>query len=129
MEDYLRLLSTLVLTLIIEYPIVQVLWLAFKADKSEEKSKLVFWKNRIIIIPAIIVNILTNPAINIFARFLWRETNISDNDIWLIITLLEFVIWAIEAVLYKYMLKTKWSTAFILAITANFVSYMSSFLL
>ena len=126
MEDYLRLLSTLGLTLMIEYPIVQILWLFLKKD---EKSKLAFWKNRIIIVPAIIVNVLTNPAINIFARFLWRETDISNDMIWVIITILEFVIWAIEAVLYKFMLNTKWSTAFIMAVTANFASYMSSFIL
>ena len=126
MDDFLRLASTLGLTIIIEYPIVQILWLAIKEN---EKSKLTFYKNKLIILPAFIVNALTNPAINIFARFLWRETDIPDDTIWIIITALEFVIWAIEAVLYKFMLNTKWSKAFLMSITANFVSYMSSFIL
>ncbi len=126
MEDVLRLLSTLGLTIIIEYPIVQILWLIVKKD---EKSKLTFFKNKIIILPALIINALTNPAINIYARYLFRDTQLEESSIWFIITIWEFAIWIIEAVLYKYMLNTKWSKAFLLAISANFVSYMSSFLL
>ncbi len=126
MEDFLRLLLTLGLTLIIEYPIVQALWIGIKKN---EESKLAFWKNRIILVPAIIVNVLTNPALNIFAMYLFRDTQLEENTIWLIITILEFIIWALEAVLYKYMLNTKWSKAFAMSITANFVSYMSSFIL
>ena len=129
MENIFRLLSTLGLTIAIEYPIVQVLWLALKEDNQKNTSKIVFWKNRIIIIPTLIVNILTNPAINIFAQFLLRNTSVSENEFWSIITILEFIIWAIEAVLYKYMLKTSWKNAFAMAVLANFVSYMSSFLL
>jgi len=126
MEDFLKLLSTFGLTLLIEYPIAQALWIALKED---EKSKLAFWNNKIIIIPVAIVNLLTNPALNIFAMYLWRETMIEDSTIWFIITVLEFIIWALEAVLYKYMLNAKWSTAFAMAISANFVSYMSSFII
>ncbi len=126
MEDFLRLLSTFGLTLLIEYPIVQALWIALREN---EESKLAFWNNRIIIIPVIIVNLLTNPAINVFARYLLRETMIEVSTFWFIITILEFIIWALEAVLYKYMLNTKWSTAFAMAISANFVSYMMSFII
>jgi len=127
MSDFFRLCSTLGLTIIIEYPIVQIIWL-FIRDK-ENKSKLVFFDNKLIIIPALIVNVLTNPAINVFASYLWRETHLRDNEVWGIITIAEFVVWAIEAVLYKYLLKTSWPKAFALAITANLVSYLSSFLL
>ena len=126
MEDFLRLMNTLGLTLIIEYPIVQLLWLGVK---NNENSKLAFWKNRIIIVPAIIVNVLTNPAINIFARYLWRETLFTDTTIWLIISIVELFIWAFEAVLYKFMLKNNWTNAFAIAIAANFVSYMSGFII
>ena len=117
----------LALTLIIEYPIVQVLWIFIKDKK--DGSVLTFWKNRIIIIPALIVNVLTNPAINVFARFLFNKTTLNVDSVWIIITFLEFVIWALEAVLYKYMLKTKWSKAFLLAITANAISYTMGFLI
>ena len=126
MEDLTRLLWSLLLTILIEYPVVQIIWLIIKKD---EKSKLAFYKNKIIILPALIVNVLTNPAINIFARYLWRETRLHEGEIWTILTITEFIVWAIEAVLYKLMLKTKWSKAFLMAISANFVSYMCSFLL
>ena len=126
MEDLFRLLYAFGLTVIIEYPIVQLLWLAIIEN---EKSICTFFNGKFIIIPVLIVNVLTNPAINIFARYLWRETDIPDNTIWIIITILEFVIWSIEAVVYKYLLKTKWSKAFLMAISANFVSYMCSFFL
>jgi len=127
MDTIIDLLYPLVLTLLIEYPIVQVLWIFIKDKK--DGSKLTFWKNRIIIIPALIVNILTNPAINIFYRFLINITNFSPDTIWIIITLLEFVIWALEAILYKYMLNTRWSNAFLLALSANYLSFISSFML
>ena len=126
MEDVLKLLYTLGLTLVIEYPIVQILWIAIR---KEEESKLTLWNNKIIIIPAIIVNTLTNPAINVFASYLWRETLISDSGIWTILTIVEIFIWILEGVLYKYMLNTKLWKGLALAISANFVSYMASFLL
>ena len=126
MDEFISLLWPLFLTILIEYPIVQIIWLLIKKD---EESKLVFYKNKIIIVPALIVNVLTNPAINILARHLWINTTLTDDNIWMILTIIEFFIWAIEAVLYKFMLNTKWSKAFLLAISANFVSYMSSFLL
>ena len=125
MNDFIKLLYTLGLTLIIEYPIIQVLWIAIKKD---EESKLAFWNNRIIIVPAIIVNVLTNPAINVFASYLWRETTILDNDIWTILTIIEIAIWLLEGVLYKYMLNTKLWKGLALAVSANFISYMFSFI-
>ena len=106
------------------------MWLILKFDKAEsKKSHIVFYKNKIIIIPALIVNVLTNPAINIFARYLVMNTNINNKMFWGIITILEVIIWIIEGALYKFLLKTKWSNAFLLAVSANFVSYLSSFLL
>ncbi len=130
MDTFFKLLSTLGLTILIEYPIVQAMWLILKFDKAEsKKSRIVFYKNKIIIIPALIVNVLTNPAINIFARYLVMNTNINNKMFWGIITILEVIIWIIEGALYKFLLKTKWSNAFLLAVSANFVSYLSSFLL
>ena len=130
MDTFFKLLGTLGLTILIEYPIVQAMWLILKYDKAEsKKSHIVFYKNKIIIIPALIVNVLTNPAINIFARYLVMNTNINNKMFWGIITILEVIIWIIEGALYKFLLKTKWSNAFLLAVSANFVSYLSSFLL
>ena len=129
MNDFLELLYPLSLTILIEYPIVQLLWLLLKFYKEDRKSKLVLFNNKLIIIPALIVNILTNPAINVFARYMFRETEIPDETIWTIITALELLIWIVEGVLYKFLLKTKWENAFILSLTANITSYLSSFLL
>ncbi len=122
----MSLLNVLFLTILIEYPIVQLLWIIVK---KEEQSRFLLVQNNIVIIPVLIVNILTNPAINIFARQLLYNTSITIDTFWIIITLLEFIIWAIEGVLYKYMLNTKWSNALALSIGANFVSYLSSFIL
>ena len=126
--NFYTLLITLSLTLLIEYPIVQILWIVLSDNEVSISSKFTFWKNRIIIIPAIIVNVLTNPAINIFANYL-RILKVDVNTFWIIITLIEFVIWAFEGMLYKFMLKTSWKIAFAMAITANFVSYMVSFII
>ena len=38
MDDFLRLASTLGLTIIIEYPIVQILWLAIKEKTTKPWS-------------------------------------------------------------------------------------------
>ena len=88
-----------------------------------------FFDNKLIIIPALIVNVLTNPAINIYARYMFRETEVPEETIWTIISALEIIIWILEGVLYKYLLKTKWRNGFILSITANLTSYLFSFLL
>ena len=126
MDDFLRLLWPLFLTIVIEYPVVQIIWLLIKKD---EESKLAFYKNKIIIVPALIVNILTNPAINVLAMYLFRNTDLRESQIWSIITAVEVVVWILEGVLYKFMLNTKWWKGLLLAISANFVSYMASFLL
>jgi hypothetical protein len=117
----------LLLTIAIEYPIIQILWFFIK-DK-EQKSKLVFWKNRIIIIPALIVNVLTNPAINILYRCMVRYSELEQDTIWTIISVLEVGIFFIEGVLYKFLLKTSWAKGFLISLVSNFTSYMSSFLL
>ena len=126
MEVIKSLLFTLLLTIVVEYPIVQVMWLAIKQN---EESKFLLCKNRVVIIPSLIVNVLTNPAINIFALYMFRETEVPFDTIWVIITILELIIWAIEGALYKLMLKTSWVNGLMMAITANYVSYLFSFLM
>lgn len=126
MEVIKSLLFTLLLTIVVEYPIVQVMWLAVKQN---EESKFLLCKNRVVIIPSLIVNVLTNPAINIFALYMFRETEVPFDTIWVIITILELIIWAIEGALYKLMLKTSWINGLMMAITANYVSYLFSFLM
>ena len=129
MNEFVELLYPLGLTILIEYPIVQLLWLLLKFYKQDRKSILVLFDNKLIIIPALIVNILTNPAINIFARYMFYKTEVPEETIWTIISALEIIIWILEGVLYKYLLKTKWRNGFILAVTANLTSYLFSFLL
>ena len=129
MSEFVGLLYPLGLTILIEYPIVQLLWLLLKFYKQDKKSILVLFDNKLIIIPTLIVNILTNPAINIFARYMFYKTEVPQETIWTIISWLEVLIFVVEAVLYKYLLGTKWKNAFLLSFASNFVSYMSSFLL
>ena len=129
MSNVLSLLSTYGLTMIIEYPILQAVWLFIRDKNEKNTTRLVFWNNRIVIIPVIIVNLLTNPAINIYASHLFYDTSISENVIWAILSALEVVIFMVEAILYKFMLKTKWTSAFLLSFSANFTSYMVSFII
>ena len=129
MKDFITLLWPLGLSITIEYIIVQALWLYFNDyEDKKQKSKLVLFDNKFVLIPVIIVNVLTNPAINIFARFLWRKTSISNDNIWIIISVLEVVVFVVEGILYKFLLKTKWSFALGMSFCSNFLSYMSSFL-
>ncbi len=125
MSMFLGLLYPLGLTFIIEYPIMQCLWLLLK-EKST--SKIVFFDGRFILLPVIIVNVLTNPPINIYARYLFYETAYSEKDIWLIISLWEVVVFLVEGIMYKHLLKTKMSKAILMSLCANGVSYLSSFI-
>ena len=126
MKDLLQLLYALGLTILIEYPIIQLIWLL---SKEKSSSKLVFVDGKCVIIPVLIVNVLTNPAINLYARYLWRNTNIPENTIWLIISLYEIAIFLIEGIMYKYLLKTKLSKAIAMSLCANGISYLSSFII
>ena len=123
---FYKLWWPLVLTLIIEYPIAQLLWLLMKEEK---KSKLNLWKNRIIIIPAIIVNVLTNPAINLFYRYMYINKILEENVLWMVITALEVVVFIVEGILYKFLLNSSWKHAFMISFTVNYTSYMAGFLL
>ena len=76
-----------------------------------------------------IINVLTNPAINILYRCMVRYSELEHDTIWTIISVLEVGIFIIEGVLYKYLLKTSWSKGFLISLVSNFTSYMASFLL
>ncbi len=132
MDNFLLLARTLGLTLLIEYPLTQLLWIFYcKKDKtiSENPPKLTFFKGMLIIIPVIIINVLTNPAINIYASHLWGKLYPDENTFWSIITAWEVVIFLVEGVLYKFMLKTTWLRGMLLSLISNGTSYLSSFIL
>jgi len=86
-------------------------------------------KDKLAILQVIFVNVLTNPAINIFFRFLVKKKSLSTTKIWIIITLLEFVIWIFEGILYKYLFKLDFKKAITISCIANLVSYLSSFII
>jgi hypothetical protein len=128
----MSLLSTLGLTILIEYPIAQIAWIIMKKigkDTNKPNSKLTFFNGLLIIIPVIIINALTNPAINIYARYLWTETNVTEDMFWLIISLWEVVIFMVEGLLYKFMLKTSLLRGMLLSLFSNGISYLSSFII
>ena len=132
MENFLLLARTLGLTILIEYPLTQILWIFYcKRDKSisENPPMLTFFKGMLIIIPVIIINVLTNPAINIYAQYLWPKVYPDENLFWSIITAWEVVIFVVEGVLYKFMLKTTWLRGMLLSLCSNGVSYLSSFII
>jgi hypothetical protein len=128
----MSLLSTLGLTILIEYPIAQIIWLLLKKfgkDDGKGNSKLTFFNGLLIIVPVIIINALTNPAINLYARALWSDVDMSEETFWFIISLWEVVIFLVEGLLYKFMLKTSLLRGMLLSICSNGISYLSSFLI
>ncbi len=132
MERIFVLARTLGLTILIEYPLTQILWIFYcKRDKSISKNppKLTFFKGMLIIIPVVIINVLTNPAINFYAQNLWLKLYPDENLFWTIITAWEVVIFLVEGVLYKFMLKTTWLRGMLLSLCSNGVSYLSSFII
>lgn len=112
MEIIFNLLYPLALTIMIEYIAIQLLL-----------------RNRYMLGYVIIVNICTNPAINMIARLLWNNTSRTDIAIWGIISILEIVVVIVEGILYKYMLKITWKKAFIVSFIANFIAYMVSWII
>lgn len=132
MNTFISLVRTLGLTIIIEYPITQLLWIFFcKKDKNIDKksAKLTFFNGMLIIVPVIIINALTNPAINIYAKYLWSNLYPDENLFWSIITIWEVLIFLVEGILYKYMLKTSWLRGMLLSLCSNGISYLSSFII
>ena len=112
MNEILSLMFPLLLTIAIEYAIVQLL--------NREK---------IVLLQVCIVNVITNPMINIFYKYVLIKSITDIMQIIIIITLLEFVIWIAEAIMYKFLLKTNWKNAFKYSVTSNLISYLTSFII
>ena len=110
MNDFLNIIFPLILTIAAEYIIVQAM----------EKEKNV-------IMQVLIVNIVTNPAINLFYRYVLVKNIVDNTKILLIVTGLEIIIWIIEGIMYKFLLKTNWKTAFKYSIISE-DSYICIFL-
>lgn len=112
MNTFLELLYTLTLTIIIEYAIIQLIV-----------------RKRFVLGQVALVNLVTNPAINLIFRYMYSYTALSDSSIWNIISILEVVVVFVEGALYKYLFKTKWSHGLIISLIANWLAYLISFLL
>ncbi len=112
MIEILSLAYPLFLTIGIEYIIVQLF----------SKDKIVLWQ-------VCLINIITNPAINLIYRYILVKKITENTLLFEIITLLEIAIWILEAVIYKYLLKINWIKAFLYSITANATSYLISFII
>ncbi len=108
----LSLMYPLLLTIIIEYLIIQLIV-----------------RKRFVLGQVALVNLVTNPAINLIFRYMYSYTTLSDYIIWNIISILEFVVVFVEGALYKYLFKTKWSHGLIISLIANWLAYLISFLL
>lgn len=106
------LLFPLSLTILIEYAVIQLIM----------RKRFVLWQ-------VALVNLITNPAINLIYRYMYWHTSLSDSSIWNIISGLEIVVVLVEGVLYKFLFKTKWSHGLIISLIANWIAYLISFLL
>ncbi len=106
MEIYL---VPLILTIIIEYVIVKL-----------------FFLNEKVIMNVLFVNLITNPALNLFV--IWLEIHNYEN-IWPIIYMLEILIFIAEGIMYKHLFKISYKKGIIVAFVSNLATFLCSFLL
>ncbi len=102
-------LIPLLLTVIIELIVVKVIM-------PKEK----------IFINVLLVNLLTNPALNIFVR--WLVINSYEN-IWPIIIVLEILIFVFEGIFYKFLFSTNYKKGILTSFLANGISFLFSFII
>ncbi len=104
-----NIVKSFVLTLIIEYIIIKLLFMRKK-----------------IFIPVLLVNMLTNPVVvyiyNIMSlySFVYRDV---------ILLLLELLVIIVESYVYKYLLEITWKSALITSFIANAVAYIVGLLI
>lgn len=110
MNTVLSLLIPLGITIVIEYIVMQLLY-----------------RKRLVLIPVVVTNVITNPALNLFYKFLLYETLLEGVEIDLIIIFLEFIVFIVEGIIYHFELKIKWSEAIMYSFAANLFSYFASF--
>ncbi len=103
------LIKSFILTFIIEYAII----------------KLIFIKKKTFI-PVLLVNMLTNPLVvyiyNIMSIYSFFYKDIA-------LVFLELLVVIVEGYVYKYLLEIKWKTALIVSFLSNVIAYLVGILI
>lgn len=103
------LIKSFILTFIIEYAII----------------KLIFIKKKTFI-PVLLVNMLTNPLVvyiyNIMSIYSFFYKDIA-------LVFLELLVVIVEGYVYKYLLEIKWKTALIVSFLSNIIAYLVGILI
>lgn len=103
------LIKSFILTFIIEYAII----------------KLIFIKKKTFI-PVLLVNMLTNPLVvyiyNIMIIYSFFYKDIA-------LVFLELLVVIVEGYVYKYLLEIKWKTALIVSFLSNVIAYLVGILI
>ena len=103
------LIKSFILTFIIEYAII----------------KLIFIKEKTFI-PVLLVNMLTNPLVvyiyNIMSIYSFFYKDIA-------LVFLELLVVIVEGYVYKYLLEIKWKTALIVSFISNVIAYLVGILI
>lgn len=103
------LVKSFVLTLIIEYIIIKLLFIRKK-----------------VFIPVLLVNMITNPLV-VYIYNIMSLYSFAYKDV--ILVFLELLVVIVEGYVYKYLLEIKWKRALIISFIANVVAYIVGLLI
>lgn len=103
------LVKSFILTFIIEYIII----------------KLIFLKKKTLI-PVLLVNMLTNPLV-VYIYNIMSIYSFFYKDI--VLVFLELLVVIVEGYVYKYLLETKWKTSLIISFISNAIAYLVGILI
>ena len=105
----INLIKSFILTLIIEYIII----------------KLIFIKKKVFV-PVVLVNVLTNPLV-VYVYSIMSVYSFEYKDIILII--LELLVVIVEGFVYKYLLEINLKKAIIISFVSNAIAYLTGVLI
>ena len=98
------LIKSFILTLIIEYVVIKLIFI-----------------NKKVFIPVFLVNILTNPLV-VYIYNIMSLYSLKYKGIFLVI--LEILVIIVEGYIYKYLLEIKWKKAVIISFISNVIAYL-----
>ena len=103
------LVRSFILTLIIEYIIIKIIFVKRKVFTS-----------------VLLVNMLTNPLV-VYIYNIMCVYSFDYRDI--VLLLLELLVVIVEGYVYKFLLELKWKKAFIVSFISNAIAYLTGLLL
>ena len=89
----------------------------------------VWWRRWSTLIPVLLVNVLTNPPLNVIMSQILISRGGRDGLYWCVLAMAEVSVVLIEGFLLSKLLRVGHKKAFLFALTANAISYFSGVLL